>query len=360
MLTASVTYFLVDSLAVYASSLFCSYLRSFDELIKVEKFMGKDLTYTNGVIAVREKYLLKDKILKLCETGAEDALRSLLESGFGRGVEISSVYDYEKLVAADEKSIDEFIREYSPSKAETEYLLSPRDFHNAKALLKAVYLGLETEKLLAPDGLYPAEKIYECIRDEKLQLLNAELQAAVREAAELFKDDKASGAEIGVIFEKALFSHLSAVCSKNLLLKKLIATKADMTNILTALRSDSEEYAKKCFVSGGKLAEGKLLKLFEEDKTSAVQVFKDTPYFEFVKMCVDAKAAGLPLTQAEKVSESYEAEYFNAKKYELKRSQPFLYYVFRRRAENANVRILFVCLLSGMREGDIRRRLRAV
>ena len=322
--------------------------------------MAKDLTYTNGVIAVREKYLLKDKIIKLCETGAEEALRSLLESGFGKGIEISNVYDYEKLVAADEKSIDEFIREYAPSRAESEYLLSPRDFHNAKALVKAIYLGLDAEKLLAPDGLIPAEKIHECIRDKNLQPLNKELKEAVKAAEELFAEDNASGAEIGVIFEKAQFAHLTAACSKNLLLKRLIAVKADMTNILTALRSDSEDYAKKCFVSGGKLTESKLLKLFDEDKTRAVQAFKDTPYFEFVKNCLDAKSAGLPLTQAEKISESYEAEYFTAKKYELKRSQPFMYYVFRRRAENANVRILFVCLLAGMREAEIKRRLRAV
>ena len=322
--------------------------------------MGKDLTYTNGVIAVREKYLLKDKILKLCEAGAEDALRSLLESGFGKGVEISSVYDYEKLVSADERAIDEFIREYAPSKAEIEYLLSPRDFHNAKALVKAVYLKLDAEKLLAPDGLVPAEKIFECIRDGNLQPLNRELQEAIAEVKGLFDEDSATGAEIGVIFEKAQFKHLSGVCSKNSLLKKLICAKADMTNILTALRSDSEDYAKKCFVCGGKLSESKLLKLFDEDKNNAVQEFKGTPYYDFVKNCIEAKCAGLPLTQAEKMAESYEAEYFNSKKYELKRSQPFLYYVFRRRAENANVRILFVCLLAGMREQEIKRRLRAV
>lgn len=324
--------------------------------------MAKDLTYTNGVIAVREKYLLKDKILKLCETGAEDALRSLSECGFGKGAEISSVYDYEKLAAADEAAIDEFIREYAPSQTEREYLLSPRDFHNAKALVKAVYLNLDAEKLLAPDGLIPAEKIFECIRDKNLQPLNKELQEAIKAVEELFEDEdnQASGAEIGIIFEKALFLHLSAVCSKNFLLKKLIAVKADMTNILTALRADSAEYAQKCFVSGGKLSENKLLNLFNEDKKQAVQAFKDTQYYEFVKYCFDAKAAGQPLTQAEKISESYEAEYFTAKKYELKRSQPFLYYVFRRRAENANVRILFVCLLAGMREADIKRRLRTV
>lgn len=324
--------------------------------------MAMDLTYTNGVIAVREKYLLKDKIFKLCETGAEEALRSLLECGFASGTEVASVYDYEKLVSADEAAIDEFIREYAPSKAEIEYLLSPRDFHNAKALVKAVYLNLEIEKLIAPDGLVPAEKIYECIKNNDLQPLNKELQEAIKSAVQLFSDEEndVSGAEIGLIFEKALFSHLSAACSKNFMLKKFIAVKADMTNILTALRCDSSEYAEKCFVRGGKIAKGKLLQLFDEDKNKAMQAFKDTPYYEFIKYCFDAKAAGQPLTNAEKIAESYEAEYFTAKKYDLKRSQPFLYYVFRRRMENANVRILFVCLLAGMREIDIKKRLRAV
>ena len=39
--------------------------------------MARDVTYTNGVIAAGEKYLLKDKIFKMCETGAEEALRIL-------------------------------------------------------------------------------------------------------------------------------------------------------------------------------------------------------------------------------------------------------------------------------------------
>ena len=73
-----------------------------------------------------------------------------------------------------------------------------------------------------------------------------------------------------------------------------------------------------------------------------------------------ATAAAMPLTAAERIAESYEAELLAARRYDLKRSQPFLYYVFRRRAENANVRILFVCLLAGMREADVKRRLRAV
>ena len=320
--------------------------------------MAKDVLYTNGVIAAREKYLLNDKILKLCDSSAEEAFHTLSENGFCKNAEVSSVYDYEKLVSADEGDIDRFIREYAPSRAEAEYLLSPRDFHNAKAAVKARFLKTDLEVMLAPEGLIPVQYIVKCVEEENFVPLGTELSKAVEKAVNLFKEEKATGAEIGVIFEKALYLHLSANCSKNPVLKKLLTAKADMTNILTAMRSDDEEHAKESYLAGGKLTEGKLSKLFLEDKEKAADAFKGTPYHGFVKKCLSDREQNLPLTSAEKISESYEAEFFSAKKYELERSQPFLYYIFRRRVENANARILIACLLAGMGEIEIRNRMR--
>lgn len=318
--------------------------------------MAKDTLYTNGVIAAREKYLLKDKILKLCDLGAEEALRTVCESGFGKNAEVASVYEYEKLVAADEAAIDGFIREYSPSRAEAEYLLTPRDFHNAKAAVKAKYLSIGLENMLAPEGLIPIDVITDCVNSGKYSPLGEKLGEAVEKASALFEGEEVSGAETGIIFEKALFARLKEICARNGILKKLLTVKADMTNILTALRSAEEEYATRCFVEGGKLSEKQLRALFDGD----AEKFKGTPYYEFIKKCFADKAAGRPLTEAEKLFDIFEAEYFSAKKYELEKSSPFLYYVFRRRAENVNVRILFVCLLAGMKEGEIKRRLRLI
>lgn len=320
--------------------------------------MARDLLYTNGVIAAREKYLLKDKILKLCESEAEEAFRTLTESGFGKGAEVSSVYEFEKLVTADEEAIDCFIREYAPSQAELNYLLSERDFHNAKAICKAYYLKLDIEKLLAPEGLIPVRTITDCIKNGDYTPLGEELSRAVEDTAKLFESQgEVSGAEIGIIFEKARFAHLVKTCSKNGVLKKLITVKADMTNILTALRSSESGYAQKSYVEGGKLSVKQLNSLFGEGAENAL---KGTPYDAFLKKCLKDKAEGLPLTTAEKVFESYEREFFAAKKYELEKAQPFLYYVFRRKAENADVRILFVCLLAGMRDVEIKKRLRTI
>ena len=85
-----------------------------------------------------------------------------------------------------------------------------------------------------------------------------------------------------------------------------------------------------------------------------------TGYEKFLEICLEDKKNGLPLTRAELIRDNLEIDFLAERKYELKRTQPFLYYVLRRRAENANLRILFVCLLSGMNESDIKKRLRAI
>lgn len=325
--------------------------------------MGKSVDYVNGVIAAKEVYLLGDKISKLCELSAEDAFRAISESGFGKGADAVSVYEYEKLLYADERDLDAFIREYASTNAQKAYLLSPRDFHNAKAILKAHYTDGDLEKMLAPEGLLSVETISNSIAEENYKPLGEELSSACEKAAKLFGEDSAepaSGAEVGAIFEKALFKSLKASCARNLMLKKLTAQKSDMTDILTALRSKTPEYAANNYVLCGKLKEQQLEKLFLEDGDKAEHALDNTGYEKFLQICFEDKKNGLPLTRAEIMRDNLEIDFLAERKYELKRTEPFLYYVLRRRAENANLRILFVCLLAGMSESEIKKRLRSV
>ena len=92
----------------------------------------------------------------------------------------------------------------------------------------------------------------------------------------------------------------------------------------------------------------------------AASQFLGTKFESFVNACFEAKQNALPFTKAERMLADIEIDYLQKKKYELKNSQPFLYYVLRRRAENINLRIIFVCLMAGMGEEQIKSRLRAV
>lgn len=313
-----------------------------------------DPIYTNGVIAVKERLMLGDKLLRYTEMSAEEVLRALHEGGFGSGAESQ---EGEALILTEEGLLDSFIREYAPSQKELEYLLSPRDFHNAKALCKAEKLNTDVKKLLAPEGLIKIEELSAAVKGGDRSALCKELDNAIKEALE---NELLTGAEIGAIFDIALYKHLAAVCKFSPLLKKLLAGRADRTNILTAMRAQSREFAEKLYVSGGKLKNSELAKLFEEDRERTEKALNGTPYAEFYKLCLEAKEKGLPFTEAERALESYESEYFWEKRFELEGKQPFLYYVFRRRAEIQNVRIILVCLNAGLKAQDIKKRLRAV
>ncbi len=299
-----------------------------------------DTTYTNGVIAVKEKSLLGEKLLRFAEMNAEEAFRALTESGFGSGSEAKSAADAEALCRAEEASLDGFIRAYAPSQAIAEYLLAPRDFHNLKALAKAKRLGTDAADMLAPQGL----------------LSVAELEKLLESGACPELAENATGAEIGAAFDRALYARLFEKCKRSPLLKELLAGKADRLNILTALRSSDEEFAKSCYVAGGKLKEERLHAVFLREE----KALERTPYREFYRLARTAREEGRPFTEAERAQDSWEAEYFAARKYTLGGKEPFLYYVFRRRAEIANVRILLVCLNAGLGEQEIKKRLRAI
>lgn len=318
--------------------------------------MAKDVIYTNGVIAVKENKLLGEKIAKLAESNADDAFRMIVESGFGKGAAFSSVYEYEELIQSEERDLDAFIGEYAPSEVEKEYFLSPRDFHNAKAVVKGLYLNEPCDKMLAPDGLIPAEELKKAIAEGEYGNLPDGLKEAVEECNKLIEENESvSGADIGVIFDKAAYAELFLKCSRNSFLKRALAAKVDMSNILTAMRSADYEHAEKSFFRGGKLKEEHLQNIFGDDG----HALDNTPYKEFYRLCMEAKKGNLPFTEAERAFDTYETKLLYAKRHELKNKQPFLYYVLRRRAEIADVRILFVCLMAGMQSKDIKKRLRS-
>ena len=319
-----------------------------------------DSGFTNGVIAVKEKRLFGERLVRFAEMSAEDVFRALTEAGYGFGA-ASSVYEFEEMILAEERDLDAFIRTYAPSKAELEYFLAPRDFHNGKALLKAHALGEDGKKLLAPDGLVPAERIASCVEAGDFSPLKGELKKALEEGKALLDEGKeGAGVKLGVLFERALFAHLAASCTSNRSLKKLIARRADTENILSYLRAPSKEAAEALYVAGGTLSKAKLAGLFSSDADKAERTLNGTPYEALLQECFAAKRAGRPLSAAEKSADDLEMDFYRHARYSKEGRDPFLLYVIRRRAENADVRILLVCLLAGMPAAEIKVRLRGI
>lgn len=313
-----------------------------------------DSLFTNGVIAVREKNLLGDKLIRLAEGSYVDAARAVSESGFGSGAESR---DGESLCRAEEEALDKFVREYAPDNLSKEYFLLPRDFHNAKAVIKAEILGEPADNMLAPEGLISPQILFDAVSSEDFSLLPEYLAEPLKAA--LLKRGEITGAEIGALFDGAEFKYLKKITRRSRALKKAVENKADRLNILTALRAPNEQIAEKYYLEGGSVKKERLSEIFAGGERAA-KAFSGTPLADFYKLAYAAKEKSLPFTDAEKVAESAEVDYFAQNKYGLEGKQPFLYYVFRRKAEIADVRILLVCLNAGLPPQEIKRRLRSI
>ena len=318
-----------------------------------------DRLYTNGMIAVKEKTLLGERLRRLCEGSTDEAFRLLLESGFGSGAEVSSPREFELLTEIEHRNVDAFIRTYAPSEAVKSYFFYPRDFHNVRAAVKAEFLSLPLEQMLAPEGTIPVKTIVAAVQSGDLSKVGI-LADAIEQATALFREENGAptGVQIGSIFEKALFAALKKSCARSRLLSKFVAMKADMTNLLTAFRAPSMELVEEMFVTGGKLSAAKLSEVFT-DTEGLERELSNTALAPFLKACIEAKRNGVPYSEAERMLESFDLHYLNENRFTLKGNEPFIYYVLRRRAECDDVRIVFVCLNAGMTEVEIKKRLRS-
>ena len=299
--------------------------------------MGYGTVYTNGVIAVKERQLLGEKLLRLASMTAEEALRTLSESGFGAG-------GGDDPVLAEERALDAFIREYAPTQADRAYFLAPRDFHNLKALYKAEKLGSDPAPMLAPEGMWQMAE---------LEAMLAQKKPPVPDIAE-----DATGAEIGAAFDRAMYAYLFRACARRGDLKKLLRARVDMTNILTACRVSDMGALDSFYIPGGALKKEQFEAAFSSDAEARESAFSGTPYREFYAACLGA--ARPPYTGAERLLESFEEKSYSERRFGLEGREPFLYYVFRRRAEIRNVRVILVSLRAGVPSSEIEKRLAGV
>ena len=138
-------------------------------------------------------------------------------------------------------------------------------------------LKAEETKMLAPEGALAVKKIAEAFETEDYSLLPAYLALAVAEAEKACEGGAAGkGAEVGAAFEKALYAHLFEICKgagkARRALRGALKEKADLTNLVTALRSGSAEAAVGQYVPCGYLAAEDFSFCFAENAYAAGDV----------------------------------------------------------------------------------------
>lgn len=318
----------------------------------VEVAMRYDLTFINGVVKSRERFLLGDKIDRLAEGSSEDAFRLLKESGFGGETPAEGPHQAERLIRAEEADLNSFVREYAPTDKTAAFLLAEYDFHNAEALVKCRYAGANEEKLLSAEGYFTIGFLKENIFGEG-EGLPAELKSAAETSAALFSDGKANGLEIDCIFKRELYAYMKRR-AEGKKLKEILSASADAANVSSALRSREASLAEKMFVTGGKLPLSQIIALCD----ASYQDIKDGDYPPEIKEAAAAAEREEPLSSFERSRDDFPLLLLYKTRYDMAGAEPFLTYVYRRRAEIRNARLITVSLAAGLLPSAIKNKIR--
>ena len=144
--------------------------------------------YASVKIRAREQRLLnKEKFLRLIH--AQDALQAmklLADFGYAEADQLSP-FEFEKLLAAEERRTVQFIDEITPNPEITNLIFLRYDYFNAKTYVKSLLLGAGVSKNTVVNmGTMDINDLYEWIREKRFRELPPEMQEAIRDIEKHF------------------------------------------------------------------------------------------------------------------------------------------------------------------------------
>ena len=315
--------------------------------------------YSNARAKYQENFLLgKERLLRLIESESiSEAYKVLSEVNFAGGA-FGAEDDFENVIRLDEERFFAFVKETCPSNALKEYLFIANDYHNAESFMRAKHLKIDADKLCVSSGLIDREKLKEKIFADNYKELRPLLSNALSVAEEKFSASCRSGAEISLIFKKALYEDLYQISLKDPILKEIFSARADGANVSLALRTRDYKWCKDRFVKGGTLNDAELKVLCVEPKETLKDKIKNFKTKANVFLAVEEFISGSALLEFERVNQSVAVKILKAKKYQQSGIVPFMNYCFMKLAEYFNVRIILSGIINGHDKADIKRRLR--
>lgn len=318
--------------------------------------------YAAGRISVMERGLLgKSGLDRLLATQTVDEFyRALAELGWG---DAYSQSDVEKIAANRIAEAYEFVRQNTPEPEVTDCFFIEYDVHNLKTLFKAKALGENISFELSPNGLIPRELLRACVENGNYhEIPIAELRENAAKLEVILSSD-IDPVKIDGELDRAMYRFINRrlAHSKTEAIKQYFSDKADLVNILIALRvremGRGADFAEPLLVEGGKLRADDVLKLVEHPELLS-QIVAGKPYASQMIKGLKAYQSGSGLAFLEKLREDYLLSIIRPHRYDPLSVLPVVGYLLAREREATAVRLILSARLSGFPSALLEERLR--
>ena len=202
--------------------------------------MNEGLLFANGAVRTKESGLFTgEKLGRLIESDTlRDAVRVLVEGGYGSGSIPDNPEDFEKLLKDEENAVESFVRKSAPAGSGFECFWLERDYHNLKVLMKAECFGAGTEGLTVEGGRESVASL-----KEKLEAgtgFNEFASAAIAKIRAEKENGKLTPRSVDCLLDKAAYAEIDSLISARGVaeaVRNYFRSGADLTNIASFART---------------------------------------------------------------------------------------------------------------------------
>ena len=324
-------------------------------------------SFAYAVARVRslEKGLIgRDRLHRLTEGSLDDAVRVLVEAGYGDMPDATAA-DCENMIGKELEKAAVLLQEISPEPTVTDLFLMKADIHNLKVLLKARLLDNTEEPVLLAGGIFPKDKLVLAVRDRRYLDLPPVLKDAVN-ALEKELQTKEDPQQISIALDGAYIAHAQETLKKypGSFAAKYFHALADFNNILAMLRIRSmgaqKDALERALLPTGHLTRGVLLGAFDQPFESMTKMIATGPAGAAIAAGMEAVAQTGQNSAMEKARDNYLMQLIKKGKYDAMTLQPVLGYYLAREQEAKCIRLILTAKRNSLDEQVIAERLREV
>ena len=331
----------------------------------MSKYKDDSYIFCSSLIKASESAMLPEaELVRAAE--AEDfraAMTILGEHGYGEGRTLENPRDFVKLLSEEEAKAYELVFSSLPDQEELALFRAPKDFHNAKAALKAEFLGIEPDGYMTEGGSFEPKAMVTMIRERNFMFFSGELKEAVSEAAELFAKGR-DPQEIDIILDRACYRQMlrqAEECGDQFLIG-YVRLLIDILNVTAFVRlrqiGKPWTFFQKVFLTGGNMAESLFVSSYEENYQQLAEKFAPYGFAQIMeKGAVAARDTGM-YSLLEKLCDDKRMEYIRDAKFVSFGLAPAAAYLIAKENENKNLRMILTGKIAGTAKEVILERLR--
>ncbi|NMB33162.1 MAG: V-type ATP synthase subunit C [Clostridium sp.] len=332
---------------------------------KRKKINKLDYNYAVARIRAIERDLLDDsKFDRMIEAKSpEEALKVLLDAGYGIGTDIKSASEYENILRSEHKKVYKLLNELVPGQEIINMFLLSNDYHNIRVILKSEFSDKDEPDILIEPGTIPISDLKLMIKDRDMDKMPPIMKKAIDGCLDTY--GKTHDPQIiDLILDKALYHHMLSISNSfdNSFINELVTAFVDLANIKIFLRirniRKSWDFLKKILIPGGSIDIDVFVRGFDMTLEEFFEDIKNVHYGAFLEKGLEDINKTESLTGFEKLSDNFINSLIKKARYITFGIEPLIGYLMAKETEIKNARIIMVGKINNIPNDIVKERLR--